>query len=62
LRQRPRESLLSDYCGTKYWFRQHLDDGHYCFRLRLLGDNPPEERDLAPDEVRPIFFASCRIA
>jgi hypothetical protein len=59
LRQRPgesRPSFLTDYCGTKYSFRQHLKDGHYCFRLRPLGDDPREERDLAPDEVRPIFL------
>ena len=59
LRQRPgesRPSLLSDYRGTKYSFRQHLSDGHYCFRLRPLGDDPREECDLAPDEVRPIFL------
>jgi len=59
LHQRPgesRPSFLSDYVGTKYSFRQHLADGHYCFRLRPLGDDPREERDLAPDEVRPIFM------
>jgi len=57
--QRPgesRPSFLTDYSGTKYSFRQHLKDGHYCFRLRPLGDDPREERDLAPDEVRPIFM------
>jgi hypothetical protein len=59
LHQRPGEappSFLTDYVGTKYSFRQHLGDGHYCFRLRALGDNPREERDLAPEEVRPIFL------
>ena len=59
LRQRPgesRPSLLSDYCGTRYSFKQHLDDGHYCFRLRSLGDDPREERDLAPEEVRASFL------
>ena len=63
LRQRPgesRPSLLSDYVGTKYSFRQHLNDGHSCFRLRSLGDNPREECDLAPDEVRPIFTRVVR--
>ena len=59
LRQRPgesRPSFLSDYVGTKYSFRQHLNDGHYCFRLRALGDDPREECDIAPEEVRPIFL------
>jgi hypothetical protein len=59
LHQRPgeaRPSLLSDYIGTKYSFQQHLGDGHKCYRLRSLGDNPREERDLAPEEVRPIFM------
>jgi hypothetical protein len=59
LRHRPgesRPSFLTDYVGTKYSYKQHLDDGHYCFRLRPLGDDPYEERDLAPDAVRPIFL------
>jgi hypothetical protein len=34
-----KPSLLSDYKGTKYSFRQHLDDGRRCYRLRALGDN-----------------------
>jgi hypothetical protein len=52
-----RPSFLSDYVGTKYSFRQHLDDGHYCFRLRALGDNRnDDDHNLAPDEVRPIFL------
>jgi hypothetical protein len=53
----PRPSLLSDYKGTKYCFRQHLDDGHRCYRLRSLGDNRnDDEHYLAPEEVRPIFL------
>lgn len=52
----PRPITLRDYIGTNYCFRQHLADGHRCFRLRALGDNPREEQDLAPDEVRPIFL------
>ena len=50
-------SLLSDYKGTKYSFRQHLDNGQRCYRLRALGDNRNDEDCfLAPDEVRPIFL------
>jgi len=52
-----KASLLSDYNGTNYCFRQHLDDGHRCFRLRALGDNRnDDEHYLAPEEVRPIFM------
>ena len=52
-----RPSLLSDYKGTKYCFRQHLEDGHRCYRLRSLGDNRnDDEHYLAPEEVRPIFM------
>jgi hypothetical protein len=60
LRPMPGEwkpSLLSDYNGTKYSFRQHLGDGHRCFRLRALGDNHnDEDYYLAPPEARPIFL------
>ena len=52
----PKPSTLRDYTGTKYSFHQHLKDGHRCYRLRALGDNPRAERDLAPEEVRPIFL------
>ena len=52
----PRPSTLRDYVGTKYCFQQHLVDGHRCYRLRSLGDNPRAERDLAPESVRPIFI------
>ncbi len=52
----PRPSSLQDYLGTKYSFRQALSEGHRCYRLRGLGDNPRAERDLAPDVVRPIFL------
>ena len=51
-----RPTMLRDYVGTKYSFRQRLADGHQCFRLRALGDNPREEHNLAPTEVRPIFL------
>ena len=51
-----RPQMLLDYLGTRYSFRQFLADGHFCFRLRALGDNPREERELAPAEVRPIFL------
>ena len=50
-----RPSTLLEYLGTRYSFRQNLADGHHCFRLRALGDRWWDERDLAPDEVRPIF-------
>ena len=51
-----RSITLRDDVGTKYCFRQYLADGHRCYRLRALGDNQREERDLAPAEVRPIFL------
>jgi hypothetical protein len=53
----PKPNSLRDYVGTKYSFRQRLDDGHVTFRLRALGDNPNgPEAHLAPDSVRPIFL------
>ena len=52
----PKPSTMRDYVGTTYSFLQHLADGHCCYRLRALGDNPRAERELAPDEVRPIFL------
>ena len=51
----PRPCRVEDYVGTPYSFRQHLSDGHKCYRLRSLGDKP-SETDLAPSEVRPIFL------
>ncbi len=52
-----RPSFLADYVGTKYSFKQHLEDGHYCYRLRALGDDRNgDDHDLAPEEVRPIFM------
>lgn len=51
-----RPSTLRDYVGTKYSFQQRLADGHRCYRLRSLGDNPRDERNLAPEAVRPIFL------
>ena len=60
LRHMPGEwkpSLLSDYQGTKYSFRQYLSDGHQCYRLRALGDDRnDEDYFLAPAEARPIFL------
>ncbi len=32
-----RPTFLVDYTGTRYCFRQHLDDGRRCYRLRGLG-------------------------
>ncbi len=52
----PKPSTLRDYIGTKYSSVQPLSDGHRCYRLRSLGDNPREELDLAPEDVRPIFL------
>ncbi len=53
----PRPCRVEDYVGTPYSFRQHLGDGHRCYRLRALGDNRnADERNLAPEEVRPIFL------
>jgi hypothetical protein len=53
----PKPSQLTDYVGTKYAFREHLSDGHRCYRLRGLGNNHrADERNLAPEEVRPIFI------
>ncbi len=52
----PKPSTLRDYVGTNYSFREYLKDGHRCYRLRSLGDNPRADRDLAPEEVRPIFL------
>ncbi len=53
----PKPTFAQDYLGTKYSFRQRLDDGLQCYRLRSLGDNKnADEHNLAPDEVRPIFL------
>ena len=45
---------LTDYLGKKYSFRQPLNDGHRCWRLKALGR--PSEINLAPVELRPIFM------
>lgn len=50
LRQRPgdaRPARLTDYVGTKYSFREHLDSGHEVWTLRRLGRG---------NELRPIFL------
>jgi hypothetical protein len=53
----PKPSQLMDCVGTKYAYRQHLDDCHRCFRLRALGDDRnDDEHRLAPEGVRPIFL------
>jgi hypothetical protein len=55
----PKPTLLSDYRGAKYCFRQHLDDGHRCYKLRALGERDRhgnDEYDLEPDGLRPIFI------
>src|ERR1041385_6557241 len=46
LRHMPGEwqpSLLSDYKETKYCFRQQLDDGRSCYRLRAPGGTRNDE-------------------
>ena len=43
----PKPTRLAEYLGTRYSFREHLDDGHICWRLRRLGKS---------DELRPIFL------
>ena len=43
----PRPTALRDYLGTRYSFREHLEDGHVAWELRRLGKG---------DELRPIFL------
>ena len=38
---------LEDYLGTRYSFREHLDNGYIAWTLRRLGKG---------DEFRPIFL------
>ncbi|MBI4890937.1 MAG: hypothetical protein HY821_09965 [Acidobacteria bacterium] len=50
VRQRPGHpppARLTDYIGTRYSFREHLENGHICWRLRRLGRE---------HELRPIFL------
>jgi len=42
-----RAAELKDYLGTRYSFREHLDNGYLCWRLRRLGRG---------NELRPIFL------
>jgi hypothetical protein len=44
----PRPTRLADYLGTRYCFREHLENGGLCWRLRRLGRG---------DELRPAFLA-----
>lgn len=44
----PEPVKPSDYLGTRYSFREHLDNGHLCWRLKRLGRGK---------ELRPIFLA-----
>lgn len=49
-RRRPtdgRPSQLTDYIGTRYSFREHLDNGYIAWALRQLGKG---------NELRPIFL------
>jgi hypothetical protein len=39
---------LRQYLGTRYSFREHLDNGRLCWKLRRLGRG---------NELRPIFLA-----
>ncbi len=39
---------LRSYLGTRYSFREHLDNGRLCWKLRRLGRR---------NELRPIFLA-----
>jgi hypothetical protein len=45
----------TDDMGKRYSFRQHLDGGHRCWRLKSLASDR-SEITLAPEEVRPIFL------
>lgn len=50
LRQRPgdaRPTRPTDYVGTRYCYREHLDSGHEVWTLRRLGRG---------NELRPIFL------
>jgi hypothetical protein len=44
----PKPVRVEDYLGTRYSFREHLDNGFLCWQLRRLG---------RADELRPIFLA-----
>ena len=51
----PPPIRVTDYMGKRYSFRQSLESGHRCWRLKsLAGDQ--SETNLAPEEVRPIFL------
>lgn len=49
-RQGDGSSAVGDkvYLGTRYSFREHLDNGHLCWKLRRLGSG---------NELRPVFLA-----
>lgn len=51
----PASMRNTDYMGKRYSFRQHLDGGHRCWRLKSLAGGRGET-NLAPEEVRPIFL------
>ncbi len=50
---------IADYLGKRYSYRQHLNDGHRCWRLKPLGDDR-SETNLAPEELRPLFLGVLR--
>jgi len=51
----PNPVQLSDYRGTRYSYREHLDSGYIAWALRRLGRG---------DELRPVFLrvvADCLV-
>lgn len=51
----PAPMRATDYMGQAYSFRQHLEEGRRCWRLKSLAGGR-SETNLAPEEVRPIFL------
>lgn len=56
----PKLSVLRDYQGQSYSYRQELDDGHQPWALRPLGHRIRRDQSceysLAPAAARPIFL------
>jgi len=60
----PEAFTLRDYQGRAYSFRQSLDDGRHCWKLRPL-QGGRSEGNLAPESLRPIFtqvLRDCMVA
>jgi hypothetical protein len=55
----PEAFTLRDYQGRAYSFRQSLDDGRHCWKLRPL-QGGRSEGNLAPESLRPIFTEVLR--